>query len=182
MTVATLTRTPMPQTFVRGTRLAVRGTVLTAPGSGRRPTLDDMLVVVADELRLMGADIAVDGRRATIRGVEALTGASVAGHDVRAAAALGVAAPAARGPPGIPRPQHPEPAPDSTTGKPPAEQPPPGGGQLLCLGRAPGPCPTRPLPCCPLGYLCAPRGLLGYRKIFLRLLARGGYALTRLGA
>lgn len=50
MTVATLTRTPMPQTFVRGTRLAVRGTVLTAPGSGRRPTLDDLLVGVWEGL------------------------------------------------------------------------------------------------------------------------------------
>ena len=51
MTVATPTRAPVPTTFVRGKRLAVRGTVLTAPGSGRRPTLDDVLVGVWEGLR-----------------------------------------------------------------------------------------------------------------------------------
>ena len=53
MTVATLTltRTTVPESFVRGKRLAVRGTVLTAPGSGRRPTLDDVLVGVWEGLR-----------------------------------------------------------------------------------------------------------------------------------
>ncbi len=51
MTPVTLTRTAVPESFVRGKRLAVRGTVLTAPGSGRRPTLDDMLVGVWEGLR-----------------------------------------------------------------------------------------------------------------------------------
>jgi UDP-N-acetylglucosamine 1-carboxyvinyltransferase len=41
-----------------------------------------------DELRKMGADIAVHGRTARIRGVERLAGAAVTCTDVRAAAAL----------------------------------------------------------------------------------------------
>ncbi|HTJ57527.1 MAG TPA: UDP-N-acetylglucosamine 1-carboxyvinyltransferase [Devosiaceae bacterium] len=51
----------------------------------------------AEELRRMGAQIEVDGRRARITGVSALSGASVAGTDVRAAAALVIAALAADG-------------------------------------------------------------------------------------
>lgn len=45
-----------------------------------------------DELRKMGADIVVRGRTARIRGVERLRGASVTCTDVRAAAALVLAA------------------------------------------------------------------------------------------
>jgi UDP-N-acetylglucosamine 1-carboxyvinyltransferase len=50
-----------------------------------------------DELRKMGANIAVRGRTAWVRGVEHLTGARVAATDVRAAAALVLAGLAARG-------------------------------------------------------------------------------------
>jgi len=49
------------------------------------------------ELRRMGADIRLDGRTAVVRGVEKLTGASVRATDLRAGAALIVAALAARG-------------------------------------------------------------------------------------
>jgi len=51
MTPATLTRATVPESFVRGKRLAVRGTVSIAPGSGRRLTLDDLLVGVWEGLR-----------------------------------------------------------------------------------------------------------------------------------
>lgn len=50
-----------------------------------------------DELRRMGADIAVEGRTAFIRGVERLQGATVTATDLRAGAALIVAALAAEG-------------------------------------------------------------------------------------
>ncbi len=50
-----------------------------------------------DELQKMGADIGVNGRIATIRGVPVLDGARVTGTDVRAAAALVLAGLAARG-------------------------------------------------------------------------------------
>jgi UDP-N-acetylglucosamine 1-carboxyvinyltransferase len=49
------------------------------------------------ELQRMGADIKQDGRTAIIKGVERLTGAQVAGCDLRAGAALVVAALAAEG-------------------------------------------------------------------------------------
>ena len=50
-----------------------------------------------DELKLMGADIQVEGRVAVIEGVEKLMGASVRATDLRAGAALVVAALAAEG-------------------------------------------------------------------------------------
>lgn len=42
----------------------------------------------ADELRRMGADIAIEGHRALVRGVQALSGAPVRSPDLRAGAAL----------------------------------------------------------------------------------------------
>jgi UDP-N-acetylglucosamine 1-carboxyvinyltransferase len=50
-----------------------------------------------DELRKMGAEIAIDGRTARITGVERLHGARVTATDVRAAAALVLAGLAADG-------------------------------------------------------------------------------------
>ena len=50
-----------------------------------------------DELRRMGANISVDGRTAIIRGVEKLRGASVEATDLRAGAALAIAALSAEG-------------------------------------------------------------------------------------
>ncbi|MDD2282501.1 MAG: UDP-N-acetylglucosamine 1-carboxyvinyltransferase [Eubacteriales bacterium] len=50
-----------------------------------------------DELRRMGANISVDGRTAIIRGVERLSGASVEATDLRAGAALVIAALSAEG-------------------------------------------------------------------------------------
>lgn len=50
-----------------------------------------------DELRRMGANISVDGRTAIIRGVERLRGASVEATDLRAGAALVIAALSAEG-------------------------------------------------------------------------------------
>ncbi|MBR6708335.1 MAG: UDP-N-acetylglucosamine 1-carboxyvinyltransferase [Clostridia bacterium] len=50
-----------------------------------------------DELRKMGADISVDGRTATIFGVERLTGAPVRAVDLRAGAAMIIAGLAAEG-------------------------------------------------------------------------------------
>ncbi len=51
----------------------------------------------AAELTRMGADIQVSGRIAVVRGVEMLTGARVTTRDLRAGAALCVAALAAQG-------------------------------------------------------------------------------------
>ena len=51
----------------------------------------------AAELNRMGADIQVSGRVAVVRGVEALTGAQVHTRDLRAGAALCIAALAAEG-------------------------------------------------------------------------------------
>ena len=51
----------------------------------------------AAELNRMGADIQVSGRVAVVRGVEALTGARVHTRDLRAGAALCIAALAAEG-------------------------------------------------------------------------------------
>ena len=45
-----------------------------------------------DELNRMGADIRTEGRHAVVRGVARLTGAPVRAHDVRAGAALVLAA------------------------------------------------------------------------------------------
>ncbi|MGE0880601.1 MAG: UDP-N-acetylglucosamine 1-carboxyvinyltransferase [Acidimicrobiia bacterium] len=50
-----------------------------------------------DELALMGADIRTDAHRAVVRGVARLRGAEVVAHDIRAGAALVVAALAADG-------------------------------------------------------------------------------------
>ncbi len=50
-----------------------------------------------DELKRMGADIRTDGHHAVVRGVERLSGAPVRAHDIRAGAALVVAALAADG-------------------------------------------------------------------------------------
>jgi UDP-N-acetylglucosamine 1-carboxyvinyltransferase len=50
-----------------------------------------------DELRRMGANISVDDRTAIIRGVERLYGASVEATDLRAGAALVIAALGAQG-------------------------------------------------------------------------------------
>ena len=54
----------------------------------------------------MGAQIKVDGRIAVIKGVPILTGAPVESFDIRAAAALGIAAVAADGRSEIHEPQH----------------------------------------------------------------------------
>jgi len=50
-----------------------------------------------DELRRMGADIRTDSHHAVVRGVERLSGAPVKAHDIRAGAALVIAALAADG-------------------------------------------------------------------------------------
>lgn len=50
-----------------------------------------------DELRRMGADIRTDAHHAVVRGVKRLSGAPVKAHDIRAGAALAVAALAADG-------------------------------------------------------------------------------------
>ena len=50
-----------------------------------------------DELAKLGAQIRTDGNHAVIRGVEELTGAKVVSHDIRAGAALIVAALGAKG-------------------------------------------------------------------------------------
>jgi UDP-N-acetylglucosamine 1-carboxyvinyltransferase len=50
-----------------------------------------------DELNRMGADIRTEGRHAVVRGVERVTGAPVRAHDVRAGAALVLAALGANG-------------------------------------------------------------------------------------
>jgi UDP-N-acetylglucosamine 1-carboxyvinyltransferase len=60
-------------------------------------TIFDQRFRHVDELRKMGASIVVRGSTALIRGVSKLTGASVAGTDVRAAAALLIAGLAAEG-------------------------------------------------------------------------------------
>ena len=60
----------------------------------------------ASELARMGAKISVDGRVATISGVDALSGAPVEAHDIRAGAALVVAGLAAQGVTQIYEPQH----------------------------------------------------------------------------
>lgn len=59
-----------------------------------------------DELVRMGADIRVEGHHAVIRGAERLSGAPVRSHDIRAGAALVVAALAAEGETAILDPHH----------------------------------------------------------------------------
>ena len=60
----------------------------------------------ASELIRMGAKIQVDGRVAKIQGVEALSGAPVEAHDIRAGAALVIAGLVAQGVSQIHEPQH----------------------------------------------------------------------------
>jgi UDP-N-acetylglucosamine 1-carboxyvinyltransferase len=60
----------------------------------------------ASELIRMGAQIQIDGRVAKIHGVEALSGAPVEAHDIRAGAALVIAGLAAQGMTQIHDPQH----------------------------------------------------------------------------
>lgn len=52
----------------------------------------DSRFAFVDELNRMGADIKTEGRHAVVRGVDRLTGAPVRAHDVRAGAALVLAA------------------------------------------------------------------------------------------
>ncbi len=59
-----------------------------------------------DELNRMGADIRTEGRHAVVRGVERLTGAPVRAHDVRAGAALVLAALGADGETTVHDPRH----------------------------------------------------------------------------
>ncbi len=59
-----------------------------------------------DELNRMGADIRTEGRHAVVRGVERLTGAPVRAHDVRAGAALVLAALGADGETTVLDPRH----------------------------------------------------------------------------
>jgi UDP-N-acetylglucosamine 1-carboxyvinyltransferase len=61
---------------------------LAAGASAISETIFEQRFRHVDELRKMGADIAVHGRTARIRGVERLHGAAVTCTDVRAAAAL----------------------------------------------------------------------------------------------
>jgi UDP-N-acetylglucosamine 1-carboxyvinyltransferase len=73
-------------------------TLATAEGaSGITETIFEQRFRHVDELRKMGAVIAVHGRTAWVRGVKQLTGARVVGSDVRAAAALVLAGLSARG-------------------------------------------------------------------------------------
>ena len=59
-----------------------------------------------DELVRMGADIRTEGHHAVIRGVSALAGAPVRAHDIRAGAALVIAALRAEGETEIRDPSH----------------------------------------------------------------------------
>lgn len=69
-----------------------------AQGSGRIvETIFENRFMHVPELQRMGADIAVDGHTAVVRGVEALEGASVMATDLRASACLVIAGLAARG-------------------------------------------------------------------------------------
>lgn len=69
-----------------------------APGTSRiEETIFEHRFRHADQLRLMGAGIDVSGNVATVRGGRGLHGAAVAGTDVRATAALVIAALAAEG-------------------------------------------------------------------------------------
>ncbi len=69
-----------------------------AQGSGRIvETIFENRFMHVPELQRMGADIAVDGHTAVVRGVGALEGASVMATDLRASACLVIAGLAARG-------------------------------------------------------------------------------------
>ncbi|MCF0253213.1 MAG: UDP-N-acetylglucosamine 1-carboxyvinyltransferase [Duodenibacillus sp.] len=69
-----------------------------AEGSGRiTETIFENRFMHVPELQRMGADIVVDGHVAVVRGVEGLEGAQVMATDLRASAALVIAALAARG-------------------------------------------------------------------------------------
>ena len=83
--------TDVQQTFVSA--------LATACGvSMVQETLYDNRFGYANELLRMGARIKVDGRTAIVEGVPRLSGAPVQGHDLRAGAALIIAALAAEGP------------------------------------------------------------------------------------
>jgi UDP-N-acetylglucosamine 1-carboxyvinyltransferase len=70
----------------------------TAAGAGTlTETIFERRFWHVDELRKMGAEITVRGRTALVRGVRSLHGAAVTGTDVRAAAALVIAALGAAG-------------------------------------------------------------------------------------
>lgn len=78
--------------FATDLQAPVMALLTTAAGvSAVRETIFEQRFRHVDELRKMGADIAVRGRTARIRGVERLHGASVTCTDVRAAAALVIA-------------------------------------------------------------------------------------------
>ncbi len=69
-----------------------------ASGSGRIvETIFENRFMHVPELQRMGADIAVDGHTAVVRGVETLEGAAVMATDLRASACLVIAGLAARG-------------------------------------------------------------------------------------
>lgn len=78
-----------------------------AKGSSRvREDIFERRFLHAAELGRMGADVSVDGESALVRGVPRLTGAPVMASDIRAGAALVVAALAAKGPSVIQRVYH----------------------------------------------------------------------------
>jgi UDP-N-acetylglucosamine 1-carboxyvinyltransferase len=70
---------------------------IASGASSIRETVFERRFLHVDELRKMGANIAVRGRTAWIRGGERLAGAQVSATDVRAAAALVLAGLCARG-------------------------------------------------------------------------------------
>lgn len=62
-----------------------------------RETIFEARFKIVEELRRMGADICVEGQKATIRGVQGLHGASLTARELRGGAALVLAAAAAEG-------------------------------------------------------------------------------------
>jgi UDP-N-acetylglucosamine 1-carboxyvinyltransferase len=69
-----------------------------ADGSSRvTETVFENRFMHVQELQRLGADIAIDGKTAVVRGVPGLSGAPVMASDLRASAALAVAALAAEG-------------------------------------------------------------------------------------
>ena len=60
-------------------------------------TVFENRLVHCEQLRRMGADIVINGRRATITGVQSLQGAAVAASDIRASCALALAGCVAQG-------------------------------------------------------------------------------------
>lgn len=92
-----VTTGPYPQ-FATDLQAPVMALLTVASGAGAvTETVFEQRFRHVDELRKMGANISVHGRTAVIRGVPALQGAPVTCTDVRAAAALVIAALAARG-------------------------------------------------------------------------------------